>query len=130
LFCVATAVFLTIGGHRRVIEAVLDSFAWLPVGQGGFAPSAVDAVTSLVAQSFVLGVRAAAPAMVALVLATLVVALVGRALPQLGGLALGFGFQAIVALAAIGLSLSGACWVFQEELPAFVTTALNAVRPQ
>jgi flagellar biosynthetic protein FliR len=130
LACVAAAVFVTIGGHRLVVEALLDTFAWLPVGQGGFSQSALDAVTVLVAQSFVLGVRAAAPALVALLLATLIVGLVSRTLPQLNLMALGFGFQAVVALVAIGISLGGACFVFQEELPGFVETTLQALKPR
>lgn len=56
LSCVTIAVFLVIGGHRRVLEALLDTFAWLPAGQGAFSQSIGQAMTSLLAESFVLGV--------------------------------------------------------------------------
>lgn len=130
LLAVATAVFLTIGGHRRVIGALLDTFAWLPAGQGGFSRSAVDGVIMLFAQSFVLGARAAAPAIVALLVATLIVALLSRTLPQLNVMAMGLGVNAIVALVAIGLSLGGACWLFQDQLEPVIETALYALRPR
>jgi flagellar biosynthesis protein FliR len=130
LLAVATAVFLTIGGHRLVIEALLDTFAGLPAGQGTFSRSAVEAVTVLFAQSFVLGVRAAAPAIVALLLATLILGLVSRTLPQLNVMALGFGVNATVALVAIGISLGGACWIFQGQIQGALETALYALRPQ
>jgi flagellar biosynthetic protein FliR len=126
---VTSAVFVVIGGHRRVIEALLDTFAWLPAGQGALSHSAVEAVTALVAHSFVLGVRAAAPVMVALLLSTLIVGLVSRALPQLNVLSLGFGINALVAMAAIGVSLGGACWVFQDQIEPVLETALHALRP-
>lgn len=129
LLCVTTAVFFCIGGHRRVIEALLDTFVWLPAGQGGFSHSALEAATTLVAHSFVLGVRAAAPAVVALLLATLIVGLVSRTLPQLNVMALGFGTGALVAVAAIGVSLGGACWIFQDQLEPVLATALDALRP-
>jgi flagellar biosynthetic protein FliR len=129
LLVVATAVYLAIGGHRQVIEALLDTFAWLPAGQGGDARSAVEAVTVLFAQSFVLGVRAAAPAIVALLVATLIVAVASRTLPQLNVMALGLGVNAVVALVAIGVSLGGACWVFQDQLAGVLDTALYALRP-
>ena len=125
---VTTAVFLVIGGHRRVIEALLDTFAWLPAGQGALGQSAVEAVTALVAHSFVLGVRAAAPVMVALLLSTLIVGLVSRALPQLNVLSLGLGINALVAMVAIGASLGGACWVFQDQIEPVLETALHALR--
>ncbi|MEX0675753.1 MAG: flagellar biosynthetic protein FliR [Pirellulales bacterium] len=129
LSCVAAAVFFILGGHRRVIEALLDTFVWLPAGQGGFSRSTVDAVATLVAHSFVLGVRAAAPAVVALLLATVIIGLVSRTLPQLNVLSLGFGVNALVALAAFGVSLGGACWIFQDQIEPVLETALYALRP-
>jgi flagellar biosynthetic protein FliR len=130
LTCVATAVFLTIGGHRRAIGALLDTFAWLPAGQGGVSRPPLESVTLLVAQSFVLGVRAAAPAVVALLLATLAIALASRALPQLNALGLGLGVSALAALVAVGISLAAACWLFQDQLDVVLAVAQAAIRPQ
>ena len=59
---------------------------------------------TLVSQSFSLGIRAAAPAVTALLLATLILGLVGRTLPQLNVLSLGFGLNALLAFAALGLT--------------------------
>jgi flagellar biosynthetic protein FliR len=124
LLLVSTAVFFVIGGHRQMIEALLDSFTRVPAGQAAFSSSAVEAVTALVTQSFVLGLRAAAPAVVALLLATLIVGFVSRTLPQLNIMALGFGINAVVALVAIGASLGGACWVFQDTLQPVLQSTL------
>ena len=71
----------------------------------------------------------AAPAMVALLLATLILGLVSRTLPQLNVMALGFGLNALVTLAAIGVSLGGAAWVFQDQLEPMLHTVLNALQP-
>ncbi len=78
LSLVTLAVFLSIGGHRRVVEALLDTFVWLPPGQGMVSESFTAAMTSVLAQSFVLGIRAAAPTLVALLLATLILGLASR----------------------------------------------------
>ena len=126
LLLVSTAVFFVIGGHRQMVEALLDSFASVPAGQATFSASAVEAVTALVTQSFVLGLRVAAPAVVALLLATLIVGFVSRTLPQLNVMALGFGINALVALVAIGASLGGACWVFQDALQPVLKTTLDS----
>ena len=124
---VTLAVFVTIGGHRRVLEALLDTFAWLPAGQGTFSRSIFDAMTSLLTHSFALGIRAAAPAMLALLLATLILGLVSRTLPQLNVLALGFGMNAMVTTAVVSISLGAAAWTFQEEFETFLETALVAL---
>ncbi len=130
LLLVSTAVFFIIGGHRQVMEALLDSFAWLPAGQATVTHSALDAVTALVSQSFILGLRAAAPAVVALLLATLIVGFVSRTLPQLNILSLGFGVNALVAVTAVSLSLGGACWIFLDALAPALQTTLDAFSPK
>jgi flagellar biosynthetic protein FliR len=130
MFYGAMAVFVIIGGHRRVMEALLDTFEWLPAGQGGGSRSVVEAMTSLLAESFVLGIRAAAPAMVALLLATLIVGLVGRTLPQLNVMALGFSFGALVTMATLSVSLGAAAWILQAQLDPFLQTVLSALKPR
>lgn len=128
LFYVTLAVFLTIGGHRQVIEALLDTFAWMPAGQGAASRSAIDAVTSLLTQSFVLGVRAAAPAMMALVLSTIIMGLVSRAVPQINMMALGMGLNTMLLLVMIGASLGATAWVFQEHLLATLDIVSDSFR--
>jgi flagellar biosynthetic protein FliR len=128
LFLTSAAIFLILGGHRHIIEALLDTFVWLPAGQGGFSRSMLEAMTSLLTQSFVLGLRAAAPVMVALLLATLILGLVSRSLPQLNVLALGFGFNAMVAIAALGVSLGGAAWLFHDQVEPLMQIVLDALR--
>ena len=128
LFYVALAVFLSIGGHRQVLAALLDSFVWLPAGEGHFASSATGAMTSVLAQSFVLGIRAAAPAMVALLLATLVLGLAGRALPQMNMIVLGFGLNALVTFVVLSMSLGAIAWVFQDQLQPVLETVTDALR--
>jgi flagellar biosynthetic protein FliR len=124
---VTIAVFVIIGGHRQVLEALLDTFTWLPAGQGGFSQSIGQATTALLAESFVLGIRAAAPAMIALLLATLVLGLISRTLPQLNLMVLGFGFNALASMAALGVSLGAAAWIFQDQLEPFLDTVLRSL---
>lgn len=121
-------VFVCIGGHRMVMAALLDTFQAIPPGHaGGISESVVDAFQVLVMQAFSLGIRAAAPTLVALVLTTLVLGLVSRTLPQLNIMALGFGLNSLVTYAVLMLSLGAVALVFQEQLdPALdlLTTAL------
>ncbi len=125
---VATAVFLLVGGHRQMIEALLDSFSGVPTGHATFTASAVQGVTTLVAQSFELGLRAAVPAVMALLLAALIVGFMGRTLPQLNVMSLGFGINVLTALVAFGVSLGGACWLFQDALGPTLESTFEALR--
>ncbi len=126
---VTLAVFVTIGGHRRVMEALLDTFVWLPAGRGDFSRSILDAMTSVLMQSFVLGIRAAAPVMVALLLATLILGLVSRTLPQLNVIVLGFGFNSLATLGMLSVSLGAAAWIFQGQIEPALESLLDALKP-
>lgn len=112
----ALAIFFIVGGHRQVIAALLGSFAWMPPGQGRLPENLVEALSSITSHSFEVGIRAAAPVMVALILATLVVALISRTLPQLNAVAVGLNFNSLIVLGMFGISLGAAAWIFQEEL--------------
>lgn len=101
----AMAVFVIIGGHRALIDALLHTFTTLPIGQGGAGASMAQAALRLVSESFFMAVRAAAPAMIALLLATLVLGLIGRTLPQLNILVLGFGINSMVVLSTLAVSV-------------------------
>ncbi len=116
MFYVTLAVFVLIGGHRMVMGSLLDTFAAIPPGQGGVSGSVVESLTTVLAQSFLLGIRAAAPLMTALLLSTLVMGLVSRTLPQLNILAVGFGLNSMVLLGGLLLSLGAIAWIFQQQV--------------
>jgi flagellar biosynthetic protein FliR len=113
---VAMAIFVCIGGHRQVLAALLDTFQWMPPGQGSCSTGVVEALVDVMGQSFVIGVRAAAPAMIALLLAVLVTGLISRTLPQLNVMAIGFNINVFVLLGTLSVTLGAAAWVFQDQL--------------
>lgn len=121
---VSLAVFFSIGGHRMLIDALLDSFRWMPPGQGRLPPDLVHTVAEITGQSFVTALRASAPTMVALILATLIVAVISRTLPQLNAIAVGMNLNSMVALAVLALCLGAATHVFEEQ----VSDALAEIR--
>jgi flagellar biosynthetic protein FliR len=110
-------VFVCIGGHRLVLGALLDTFQALPPGAACRVDAAlIDTLQSLLTQSFALGIRAAAPAMVALMLAALVLGLVSRTVPQLNVMALGFGLNSLVMYGMLLVSIGAAAMMFQDQL--------------
>jgi flagellar biosynthesis protein FliR len=137
MLLVCTAIFLLIGGHRVVMAGLLDSFHHIPPG-GGLAvvighgdpgqvspvlPAIVDTLVLLVNESFALAIRISVPVLAALTLATLVLGLLGRAVPQLNVLTVGFGLNSLLTFAVLWLSLGAAAWAFQRQ----IEPALQAV---
>jgi len=124
------AVFVAIGGHRQVIDALLDTFRDMPPGQADFAPTIVDALTAILSNSFLTGIRASAPVMVSLLLAVLIVGLISRTLPQLNSINLGFSFNTLILLGTLAFSLGSAVWIFQNETKEAIDLMRDTLHPQ
>lgn len=127
MILVTLCVFLCIGGHRMVMAALLDTFQALPPGQCTAPQALCEAFSTLITQSFSLGIRAAAPAVTALLLATIALGLIGRTLPQLNVLAVGFGLNAMLTFAVLGLTVGTAVWAFHDEIEPALQTILDAL---
>lgn len=127
LYMIALAIFLLAGGHRLAMEGLLETFRALPPGSVSMPGSLGDCVVTLLVQSFSLGIRVAAPATAALLLASLVLGIISRTLPQLNVMALGFGVNAITTFGVLSASLTGMAWLFEDEIEPALAAALRAL---
>lgn len=118
------AIFVVSGGHRYLLDALIQTFQQMPAGTVQYLPSLVDAFTQIVTLSFTMGLQLAAPIMVALLLAILIMGLISRTLPQLNVLAVGFSVNPTVMLGALLLSLGVLVRAFHEQS----FTAIDLVR--
>jgi len=122
------AMFVLLDGHRLMMDALLDTYTWLPPGQASLGTTYVEALTTLLTQSFLLGIRAAAPAMTALLLSTLVLGLIGRTMPQINILAVGFGINSLLTLGCLFTTLGAIAWAFPQQASAAIDLILEAVQ--
>jgi len=107
--------FIALGGHRLLIRALMETFRWRPPGVHDLPTGIVAALNDVVHQSFLLGIRAGAPVMVALLMSLLVLGLISRTLPQLNVIAVGFSLNSMVMMVTLALSLGAIAWVLQER---------------
>ena len=121
---VLTLVFLIAGGHRAMIAAVMDTFAIIPVMTMRDTGSIVLLLTETLTAAFVAGIRIAGPAMIALFLAAITLAVLSRAMPQLNILTIGFTTKVVLALGVAWLSLT----LCEGLLLQFVADGLDIVR--
>ena len=75
-------VFLLIGGHRRAMTGLLDSFQQAKVGSDHLAADFLPLITGMLTHSFEFAVRLGAPIILACLLAMLVLGLASRGLPN------------------------------------------------
>ena len=119
----AVTVFACVGGLRILMAALLDTFETLPVGSGLVRVSVAESIITIVNVTFSLGFRVAAPATVGILVAMTVMGVLGRTLPQLNLMSVGFGINTIIMFTIMFLTVGAAMWCFQERF-LFVLDAL------
>lgn len=129
LYVIAMLMFLSLGGHRLVVGSVLDTFTAAPLGSTHWAEPLGATLHMLTVQSFDLAVRLAAPSAAALLMATLVLGLIGRTLPQLNIMAVGFGVNIATALGVLAFTLGALAWAFADRIEPSLAQLFDAVSP-
>ena len=115
-FMLTLVLFLLLGGHRVLIAALLGSFSDIQPGSFSLASVPVAGLTSLLSQAYLLAIRFAAPALVAVFLATVSLSFIARTIPQLNILSVGFPVQISTATLLLIISLGSVCLAFQTSL--------------
>lgn len=86
----AVCLYVTLGGHLVLVAGLAGSFHSIPPGVAMDMTAGGQAVASLAGTVFAVAIKAVAPIMVALLLANLGLAILGRAVPQLNAMAVAF----------------------------------------
>ncbi|MFP6762555.1 MAG: flagellar biosynthetic protein FliR [Planctomycetaceae bacterium] len=113
----ALLVMEPVNGDLLMLSALVETFESLPLGQVVLPRETAFVLTQLMHKSMVLGVRVAAPVLAALSLVTLTLGFVGRSMPQINQLSLGFPLRFSTGLFVLGLSLSGILEAVLEAVP-------------
>ena len=93
-----TLVFFAVNGHLLVVQGLLQSFEVVPPGTADLSLIAGERVIPFFAALFVIAVRISLPVVGALLLTDVAMALVGRTVPQMNILIVGFPLKIGVGL--------------------------------
>jgi flagellar biosynthesis protein FliR len=101
----ALLVFLALDVHHLLIRAVLESFRTAPAGAVVPDGLGLRGAVALAGELFTVGVRIAAPVVVALLLTNAALGVLARTIPQLNVFVVGFPVNVGVGLVMLGVSL-------------------------
>ncbi|MDH5471837.1 MAG: flagellar biosynthetic protein FliR [Gammaproteobacteria bacterium] len=90
LIVMATLLFVILNGHLMLIELVVESFRFLPVGDTGLSAQGYWKIASWGSQMFIGALLVAIPAVSALLVVNISMGIITRAAPQLNIFAVGF----------------------------------------
>lgn len=92
---------LSLNGHHWLLRSLGESFQRAPLGELALGPGLARTASQMFGQMFEAGIVFAAPVMVFLMLTSIAIGLLARAVPQLNVLEIGFTLRLLVALAAM-----------------------------
>jgi flagellar biosynthetic protein FliR len=108
-----------INGHHAFLRSLTASYTSLPIGAGGLDASLVRSVTDLLGIVFVLGIRLAAPLIVAMLVVELATGIVSRTAPAINLMSVSTPLRLIVGL----LVVAGIVGVLPSLVTRFAATA-------
>lgn len=115
-FWLALVTFLSMGGHREVINAVVYSYTRVPMGAGGIsADTVLAAVCGSLDAAFHAAAQVAMPGLVAFFIATLTAGLMSRSMPQMNLMALSVHIHLVVGFFMVMAGMAGWAAVSRES---------------
>ena len=110
------AILLAVGGHRWIMNTLIDSFHAMPAGNVRFEEVSIQLIVAQLSSGMAAGMKIAAPIVAALLLSNLVTGLISRTLPQINVLAIGLSVNALALLLTLSFGLTAVGYVFRTEL--------------
>lgn len=101
----ATLLFLAFGVHHLFIRAIADSYGAIPLGGWHMSGDLLAFLVTTTTGIFVLGIKLAAPVMVALLATTVVLGVMARSFPQMNVFMISMPLNIGIGFLALGLSL-------------------------
>lgn len=102
LYMVCLLTFLTLNGHLHLLAGLARTFDLIPPGGLVLSARLGNEVIRLAGNIFVLGIRIAAPVMIAMIIVDVSLALISRVAPQMNLLSFGFPVKIGVGFLFLG----------------------------
>lgn len=112
----ATVIYVLINGHLVLIKSLVQTFQTVPLMGARVGQNVIDMLISILTGSYMLAIRVAGPALVAIFLATIALGFISRTMPQLNILAAGFAIRIFLAFVLLVASLGAVIYVFEDTL--------------
>ncbi|MFO0894289.1 MAG: flagellar biosynthetic protein FliR [Phycisphaerales bacterium] len=124
LFLLALVSFLAIGGLEQMVLAVLGSYDAIPPGGFPAAGDAVHALTGLLGGAFELALRVGAPILAIVTVESVAMGFVGRTVPSVNVLSIGFPLRILLGLALLATGIG----VIHAAMHGFMDEAILSLR--
>ena len=122
----ATLIYVLMNGHIVLIRSLVQTFETVPLMGATIGIDVLNLLLTILTNAFILGIRVAGPALVAIFLATIALGFISRTMPQLNILAAGFPIRITLGLTLIVVSF-GAIGILFEDSIVFVLQGIGGI---
>ncbi|CCQ93027.1 Flagellar biosynthetic protein fliR [[Clostridium] ultunense Esp] len=104
-YILAFLLLLTINGHHAIINGLIDSYKFIPIGKFTFNLDTGFFLIDILSKSFITGFKLSAPVVVTIFLTDLLLGILARTIPQMNVFVVGLPLKILIGLIVIGLSI-------------------------
>lgn len=116
LYIFALLTYIAIGGLETMFTTLAGTYESIPVGSASLGALPIDMLVGVVASGFDLALRVAAPVALIVLAVLIVIGLIGKTVPQLNVMTLGFMVKIPVGLALAAASLAAVATATGDEM--------------
>lgn len=113
-YLITTLFFLILDGHHMLIRALFKSFEVIPIGTMQLNPLMIEHFTNLMTTTFIIGIKVAAPVVMAILVTDIVLGILSKSMPQMNIFMVGMPLKIVIGLLIVVLTI-----------PAFTNIAQN-----
>jgi len=128
LYLTTLLIFLAINGHHFLIEAMYLSYGAVPIGTFTPAPEVSHQLMRMAGSVFVIGIKFAAPVLVAIFLNNVALGILARVMPQMNIFTISFSLNIGVGLVVLMTTAPVIIYVFKKALTGFEQNILELVK--
>lgn len=104
-YILAILIFLTIDGHHFLLDALIKSYEYVPIGQFKFADGFVNQLIRILSQTFIIGFKISGPVLAAIFLADVLLGILAKTMPQMNVFIVGMPLKILVGIVTIIITL-------------------------
>lgn len=105
-YWLSICIFFLLDMHHKVLESLLKSFEYIPIGTASFQGITILNILNLFSKSFELALNLAAPLIIVVLITDVVLGIISRTVPQINVLILGMPMKAMLSFFMTMLMLS------------------------
>ncbi|NMB08992.1 MAG: flagellar type III secretion system protein FliR [Tissierellia bacterium] len=104
-YILAFLILFTINGHHIIINAVVDSFNFIPIGKFTFEEEIAYFLINILSNTFVTGFKLAMPVIAVIFLIDVLLGILARTIPQMNVFVVGMPFKILIGLLIVSVSI-------------------------